>query len=415
MRLVFVNNIHPDTPHVSGTRLSYFAREMALCGHEVVLVTGVPPNGQPARGPGTTLDQQLGCHDWSRPMILGVAPRPSWSLEAIRGATVPPLLRRGLTAWNFVAHGGVFGDWTRAAAPVGARLAEVFRPDLVWATFGNTSNLALAQGIARRCGCLWVADVKDNWEAFVPVGLQRLMARRFRDAAGVTSNAAHHLDIASRWLDSSRSRVVYSGVAEEFFAADDRVTAVSGRVDLLLIGSTYSAEQLEDFLTALRGWLIRLAPEDRSRVRFVYAGSDHERVAATVSLTEWPCERRIYAHLPIADLAHLASHAFANCYLWSPSTFHHKLLELLVVGRPVVAFSGEHEESRSLASQCATPFSACENAQALQVALERAWADRDRSPTRKPSSPAWHWSDFAVGLEQFFLDVAGRPAVAHAT
>src|SRR5947207_1450507 len=100
---------------------------------------------------------------------------------------------------------------------------------------------------------------------------------------------------------------------------------------------------------------------------------------------------------------------------WSPSTFHQKLLELLVVGRPVVAFSGEHEESRSLASQCATPFSASENAQALQVALERAWADRDRSPTRKPSSPAWRWSDFAVGLEQFFLDVAGRPAVAHAT
>ena len=410
MRLVFVNNAHPDTPHVSGMRPSYFARELVLRGHQVVLITGVPPDSRPARGPGSTLDEQLARHDWSRPMILEVTPRQMWSLEAIRGATVPVPLRRGLTAWNFVAHGGVFSDWTRAAGPVGGWLAETFQPDLVWATFGNTSNLFLAQQIAHRAGCGWVADVKDNWESFVPAGLRWLMARRFRDAAGVTVNAAHHLAIARRWLDGARFHVVYSGVAEPFFGAGDQILPDGERRDLMLIGGTYSTEWLEQFLTAVGGWLSSLPLDDRSQLRFVYAGSDHERVGAAVSRSTWPCDVRIHSYLPIAGLARLVRRSFANCYLWSPAGFHHKLLELLVAGRPVVAFGGEHEESRSLVGQCATAFHACESPAALQAALTRAWAGRHQILSPAVVVPAWRWGDFAADLEQFFLELPKRPA-----
>jgi IS1 family transposase len=284
-------------------------------------------------------------------------------------------------------------------------LLQEFRPELVWATFGNTSNLSLAQWIARRAGCPWVVDVKDNWSAFVPAGLRRHMAWRFRDAAGVTANARHHLDIAQSWLRFKRATVVYSGVADAFFEARNENSPQSDKREILMIGSTYHEDRLLNFMATLRDWLAGLQPEERSGIRFVYAGSDVDRVRAAISRAGLGCEAELCGQLPIGGLAQRAGEALANCYLWAPFTFHHKLLELLVTGRPVLAFPGEHAESRELAAQCTTPFFACNNPDQLKAALQQAWATRGEEKLRGELAPPWRWDEFSEGLEAYFMEL----------
>jgi hypothetical protein len=213
MRLVFVNHAHPATPHVSGMRLWYFAQAMARRGHEVILLTGASPTIAASPQRAVEISKMLAGHDWSKPFVLEVVPSAMWSVDVVRRNAVPAIVRKALTAWSFVVRGGVFADWTRPAYAIAKELTEVFRPDLVWATFGNTSNLALAQRVAQYSKCAWVADIKDSWSAFIPAALRSFMAWRFRNAAGVTANAQHHLQVAARWLHFRRSCVVYSGVA----------------------------------------------------------------------------------------------------------------------------------------------------------------------------------------------------------
>ena len=108
---------------------------------------------------------------------------------------------------------------------------------------------------------------------------------------------------------------------------------------------------------------------------------------------------------PIEELARRAAQSFANCYLWAPFGFHHKLLELLVAGRPVLAFPGEHAESRELAAQCTTPFFACNNPDQLKAALQQAWATRGEDKLRGELAPPWRWDEFSEGLEAYFMEL----------
>jgi hypothetical protein len=405
MRLVFVNHAHPDLPHVSGMRLGYFAREMAKRGHQVVLLTATLPDATDGATAGDRLSTRLREHDWTTPVVVAVKPRRRRVLDAIRHRGVPSLLRRALTLSQFLFHGGMFADWQLAAKSVAAQLAREFRPDLVWGTFGNTSSLVLSQSLARRAGCPWLMDIKDQWTNFVPAGLRRLTAWRLRDAAGWTSNAQRHHIVASRWLRQPRSRVIYSGVAHAFYApCQERPPATH---DLLLAGSTYNAAALREYLAAVAQWMTELPEGDRETLRFVYAGSDARQVTQALRDMPLSCETMVYGQLPIAEFAKLARNAVVNTFICTSTMtgFHHKLLELLVCGRPIVCFPDSSEENRLFASQIDCTFASCASQDDVRRALAGVWAGRTtRSLTT--TQPAWRWSDRAAELEQFFQSIA---------
>lgn len=402
MRLILVNNAHPQTPHVSGMRLYYFARAMSRRGHRVVLLTGAKPTGASRPENPASFAKRLLDHDWQQPFMLEIAPVTLKSLDAVRRQGLPGLLRRMVTAWHFLAHGGAFADWTQAVKPFLPELISAFKPDLVWATFGNTSNLALAQAAARLARCPWVMDIKDNWEAFVPAGLRRLMAWRFRDAAGLTANAEHHLGIARRWHQQPVSGVVYSGVADGFFHAPSLLLHSSKRY-LLLVGSTYSMESLRDYLDGVSCWVKGLSPEQQAQFVLHYAGSDTARVTEAAREAGLDACVRTDMQLPLEELAKLAYGAFACSYLWASFGFHHKLLELLTVGRPVIVYPGEHEESLRLASSVETPFYVCADHVALDRSLQASWDLSKRNVPNRSVQPPWGWDDFAERLENIFI------------
>jgi hypothetical protein len=408
MRLVFVNHAHPDVAHVSGMRFGAFARSMAERGHEVVLLTSTLPGGATIVNP-SNLRDWIASHDWHSPLTLAISPRHRSDVPA----SLPRPLARLVTLGRFVAHSGVHDDWTTAVQPLVHGLASAFQPDVVLGTFGNTSNLSLAQRLAQASGCPWVIDVKDNWSTFLRPGVRELMAWRFRDAAGFTSNATHHRDIASKWLWQRRDAVVYSGVAAPFFeATGPEVTArTEGEcpAEFLLIGSTYDRDRLREFLRVVHRWVSGLPVSDRGRVAFVYAGSDHERVSGVLDGVALPCRVEVLPQLPLSDLANRCRQSFANCYLWAAFTFHQKLLELLACGRPVITFPGEASESIQLASSSTTSFSACAGADEVHEALTHAWTNRARPPANNQHQP-WKWSDRACRLESFLGDLVQRTA-----
>ena len=412
MKLVFVNDIHPDTSHVSAMRMYYFAKMMATRGHQVVLLTGESP-AQPGHGVcASEIATAVAAHDWASPLVLPVRERGA-SIRSGGTDGLPRLVRKAKTAWRLLGGDGVHGPWVANARPILDKVADAFDPDLAWATFGNTSNLLLGQWLARRAGCPWVADIKDNWGEFIPRGLRHAVAWRFRDAAGMTSNAWLHLRAAEAWGGSRPSKVVYSGVAEAFYRA-----APEGQGDrfhdVLLVGSTYSRANLRVFLSALKQWAESLSASDRARLRFVYAGSDVHQLNEALQATPLPCTTQVLAQRPLEELAGLTQQSLMNCDLTSNNTFHQKLLELLVSGRPVACFPGEHTESRQLAAGITSAFHECTNSDEMVVAFNTIWNKRMSTAEACPP-PAWRWDDFSVALEQFFTGLArtrGEPCAA---
>ena len=401
MRLIFVNHAHPQIKHVSGMRLSHFAIALANRGHQVVIVSSALPETTSLVRTPSDLEKALeGDHRW--PLTVAVPPFRRRSLEMIRGKRIPSLARRVLTVTQFVLHGGVFEDWVSAVRPLYQTLVMTFRPDLVWGTFGNTSNLVVAQGIARASGCPWVMDIKDNWRAYLRPGLRELMANRFADASGYTANSMHHERIATRWLHQRAGRIIYSGVADQFFDLPELQASTTH--DLVLVGSIRNPETLRSLLKGIGSWAATLPSADLAMLRVVYAGSEGVLVDAMARETSLPCAVVTREYLSLGELAVTCRRAVANCYLWSPATFHHKLMELLVCGRPVISFPGEAPESFAIAVAASTRFVGCEDAESLGRALQFAWERRNEPPREEPKD-RWSWASFSADLEDFFKQI----------
>ncbi|MEJ5207448.1 MAG: hypothetical protein WCX93_06260 [Burkholderiaceae bacterium] len=402
MKLVFINHVHPDTPHVSAMRMYYFAKAMASRGHQVVLLTGESPVQ-----PGHCLDASeitsvIVTHNWTKPLVLSVGEH-AVSTRPQGAESLPPLIRRIRTAWRLLGGDGVHGQWVANAWPILEKIAEAFDPDLAWATFGNTSNLQLGQWLAQRVGCPWVADIKDNWYGYIPKGLRHAVAWRFRDAAGMTSNAWLHLQAAESWGKSKPKKVIYSGVAEAFYQVPANDQSDRFR-DVLLVGSIRSTTKLHVLLSALKQWAEALPVCGQERLRLVYAGTDSRQFNEAVHQILLPCTVMNMGQRPLEELARMTQQSLMNCYLTSDVSFHHKLLELLVAGRPVVCFPREHPESRQLAGGSTTGFHECATLDELVTAFDTLWKER-AAPTASNQLPAWRWDDFSVELEKFFASL----------
>ena len=344
MDILMVNPVHPATPHISAARVWRFARELSTFGHRVVLLTKPL---QPGQAPGPALPV---AHDWSLPFVLecaGEAP------------TVPVggrLRSKIRTAVGLLRHGGSDGKWHDEASRQGLALvaAGEFRPEVVWATFGKGEALFVARKIATTLGCPWVMDIKDNWELYVPAGLRRLMAWRVRGWSKATANAQLTAACVHNW-HAGGAEVVYSGVDDAFL-----VPPVAGdtlrRFVLNLVGSVYSQQILERFLRATGKWMDSLDARERSQVSLYYYGADVGMVAEVAAEVVPEVGLQAHGYTSIDQFGAACVAASVNAYLSFSMGFHHKLLELLAAGRPIIAMPAETRESMALVAQYGTPF-----------------------------------------------------------
>lgn len=355
MHLVFVGHCHPDTPHVCGTRTREFAEACARAGHRVVLLTETL-YGHPAEITPAGLAAALDHHDWDTPFRLACAPVPNRLVAALREGRIPALLRQPLLAFEYLSRGGVFTDWRDGSQPYWPVLAEHFRPQAVWATFGNTDAWAIAQGLARLADCPWVMDLKDPWSVFIPRPLRRILPLRFSAAAATALSAQHATDLA-RWFHRPAT-VVYSGIETAWLAEPK---AGQGTRRLLVLGGLYDQRHLDELMAGIQEW-------NQDGLVLTYAGSEIDRFRhasrAVTARIETP------GYLDAESLACLAADSMALLYIRNPNAlYQHKLIELLALDRPVLCLPDEAQESLAIAAELGATFRSCANGSALAQGL----------------------------------------------
>lgn len=327
-------------------------------------------------------------------------------LRAIRSPATPTLVRKALVAANYTTRGGVYSDFTAAVRRYLPFFANGFRPDVVWGTFGNTDSWLIAQAIARSARCPWVADMKDPWDVFIPTALRCTLALRFTDMRAATCNSEMNADQLDRWF-SVKPTVIYSGVDPSFFRPQQHMKA-DPHFRLTLTGSVHDEAVLERFVDALQQWLLEsgaVASRGERTVEIVYAGADRMKVEPILGRLSRSAEVRTFGYLPLQELAGLCASAHANSYIWNPRTFHHKLLELLCCGRPVIAFPGETDESLCLARVSHGALFTCANSSELSDALTAIASTEPSQPRTLDPANLFSWDAQALKLEAFFRNL----------
>ena len=268
---------------------------------------------------------------------------------------------------------------------------------MVFATFGNTDTWSIAQLLAGRAGCPWIADFKDNWSAFVPRGLRKLTARRFDDMAAMTVFSEMHRLEAGRWFDHEKT-VIYSG--NDFSAGGDEDMPPACRPQVLISGSLYSDEHLQCVMSGFVKWRQKVDSTGRGLDAVLsYAGNEEDRfrrVAAAVPGMERQFE--VLGSLKTPALHVFQKSAIANIYIChKDSLFQQKVPELLSSGRPVLSVPTDSTEARNIASALEAAFFGCDDPDTVRRGLEKALYQSDLQ-LRPETLKTFSWASQAQRL-----------------
>lgn len=379
MRAVFVNQCHPETPHVCAVRLRGFARALAAKGHQIVLLTECLAD-ETANSDAQALADRLTQHRWDQVFHVGCRPAAAPFLVRLHDGRLPWGLRQATVAASFVFAGGVFAHWRRASGSAVGELARSFRPEIVWGTFGITDAWNIARDLARMVGCPWVADLKDNWNNFIPFGLRGYLAGRYRDVAHMTALSDAHASIGrSRFgLDTT---TVYSGFP---LSALQRLVPDpdDGAFRIVSAGSIYNGEAFKALIVGIAGWLSKRT--SNTPVEFLYCGGDDARVAALTAPLAGRCKVDVRPFVAVDELNAHQRRATVNIYpRYQPMLFHHKFIECLSASRPIICLPGETAESRRIAEETGIALFSCDAAGEVETALDaiagRRWPRVDAS------------------------------------
>jgi glycosyltransferase involved in cell wall biosynthesis len=412
VKLAFVNRVHPKTPHISGIRVWRFGQELARRGHKVVQLTSpFPPHDS-----GVSLAAARNAfvdHDWQEPLLIPVPPTSAPLLDAARRDRLPTHMRRAFTLYASIFRGGFHYDWTLGAVPFLGMLKKEFQPDLTWATFGDLSNLTLAKRVSRACSSALVFDFKDSLSVYgpnLPRSVKKLLAYPLRNPDAITANADALAD-ETRWYLGQPCATVYSGVDSAFYEKVTGEGAGPRNLTLTLTGSVRSASRVRDLLHCLKQWNESQVRE--RQVQLLYFGSDGSLLEPHVRDLEAARWVRISSYVSIDQLAATCRTAMANIYIRADITFkggplHHKLLELLAAGRPVIAVGGETEESFRLRDAAGGVLLAPRNLPELRDAIASVIGNAIPLPESSSKSCRFGWETQAEKLEQVFLSCLER-------
>lgn len=378
MRIVAVTHCHPATPHVCATRAREFARALARRGHKVVLLTEtLAEQSKQTISPGH-LGQLLNGHDWREPFFLACLPIPMPFLEAAREGRMKRWFRRPLIAAVYLIRGGLFLDWREGSRPYWVPLAKAFRPDAVWAIFGNTDAMIIGRAIAKQARCPWILDMKDPWSTFIPFALRRLLAIRLSGFRAATALSEYHAADLKQCFGRNAT-IVRSGIA---LPAPPR-SATSPTPSVLVLGALYGESDLRSLLEGIRIWLNALSPDQRTQARVYYAGSEGARFHDAAHGAGLSTAVETVGYVTVEALAILAARCVAVLYVRSRRAgYQHKLIELAGFGRPAICLPAESAEALDLMSRLGGSLVGCETppdvAAALDVALHHPPASASR-------------------------------------
>lgn len=325
----------------------------------MVLLTEALP-GEDGDGP-DGLEAQLSGHAWSTPLALSVRPRGGTLARLARTGRLPAGLRQAVIAGIYLWRGGLFGDWSDTARPLAEALGRLFKPDAVWASFGNSDCWLLGRRVAAAAGCPWVGDVKDPLSVFLPAPVRRAVLARFTDAAAFTAlSAGHAVDVGA--VLGREATVIHSGIGESLLVPQSATPSPDGPLRLFMMGGLYGEAHLFALVEGVR----RFAAISPRQVILAYAGGETERFA---HMTEG-LNTEAHGFLPLDVLCREMGGAHALLYVSNPrALFQHKLFEMLSVGRPILCLPDETAEAHDLVRRAGGCLIGCSDPDSVAHAL----------------------------------------------
>jgi glycosyltransferase involved in cell wall biosynthesis len=385
---------YPPIPHVSGTRPSNFARELAKLGHRVTVITVDWSTHANPRPPSERVE------------VVAIDPRrwfPEFSPSAPPFTTepptaVPPLFQRARTAARTLGW-GPFPSWGRAALRA---LLEAHRRapvDVVWAIHGDDSAHEIARRFSRATGIPWVADFKDPWDmshSRAGVWLQEWATRRrLRTASALTETCQAQGD-----SDAARFQLpmhlVWTGYDADLMerATPERIS--DSAFVLAYIGNLSRQNDVDAVARALVAWgalagttaptELHVFANDTSllRARLAARGVEH-------LMHEHPFvpRERAYGLMKGASALLLLP---ATHYVPSGGSIGVKELEYLASGAPVLALGKLLPELDTVTRACPQLFQAESDAAAASwLRAEAAAPGRSRTDVNRPEVAAHAW------------------------
>lgn len=378
-------------------RAREFAAALSRRGHQTVLLTETLTDhgSAAAHAPSATeISASLDKHDWSVPFVVACRPQGHALLKQQRSGSMPALLRKPLVAGYYALAGSVFADWGRGAAPYLPVLADRFRPEVVWATFGNTQCLLIGQRLAELSGCPWVCDIKDYWSAFVPSPVSKRLARRFADATAMTALSHGHVRDIAPFMPGTPT-VVYSGIPQALVGVTGEQTNLNR---IMITGAIYDRDDLSTLVAGICAW-------SDGGTAIEYAGHDGAVVAAALHGRPEIGSYEDLGYIPLETLHRRQSGALANAFIRSgPGWFQHKVPEMLSAARPVISLPGSDGESVDLARRAGIPFFNCATPQDVAHALKQS-ADGEAFQPDLSFIAGFSWARKAEELETVLLSL----------
>lgn len=357
-------------PHVCAVRAREFAGAMARRGHRIVLLTQtLEPDGKPE--PVESTLARLEAHDWMKPFRLACAPRGHGLLRAQRDGRLPPLFGKAVVGAYYFGTGSVFRDWGAGTDPYIPIIAERFSPQVVWATFGNTEALKIAQRLAAETNCGWVMDVKDYWSAFAGPALRAHLGKSFSNAVAMTALSAGHTADSRRLLPARLTEnavVVRSGIPAEILPSPGQIEDEVDRRRIIISGAIYDTKWLDAILEGAA----RAAETLGIAFSIEYAGGEGPLVAERAAPIRGLGTIVDHGYLPLGDLAALQRTALLNAFVRSgPGWFQHKISELIAAGRPILCVDGADRETQEFCADYGIPLHGGRDATAVAEAIRR--------------------------------------------
>jgi glycosyltransferase involved in cell wall biosynthesis len=246
-------------------------------------------------------------------------------------------------------------------------------------------------------------DVKDSVFAFLPKTMRALVARQYQRCSAVTVNSQLLLSSA-RFLTGKQATVVYSGVDSAFYGGESgrvRPRGEESQFVITLTGSLRSSVRLREFLIGCQRLRDRLA--GKRNVQIVYAGHERANIEAMCKVLGIYGWIRFEDYLPTGALASLVRSADVNSYISAARAgFHHKFLELVSAGKPVIAYGGELEESLQLSNGVAAVVFDPAGPTALDVAFCSILGLGRRDTHHREPIAKFGWDEQARHLEAVF-------------
>lgn len=251
--------------------------------------------------------------------------------------------------------------WLPFAARQGLRVADRFRPDVIFSSSSPSSAHVVARIVSGARGIPWVADFRDPWTEVGEVdrGPRLLAAASRRTERGTTRHARYvtvaddPIQVAGVPVDDDRRVVIYNGVDEADLPDEVDGTAVGGKAfSLTHVGSLYGQRDAAPVFGAIE----RIVTSGR-----LDPAAIEVRLVGNVWLGENPLSSAPYpvtttGYVPHSEAIREMSVAGALLF-YQPTgypTSSGKIFEYLVAGRPILCVA----QRTNLASRLVEEFEA---------------------------------------------------------